>query len=126
MEVLRVYVNVTGCHEVVSGDKTVRMLPFNGTCDGPFFKGTILSGGVDTQKGYADGEGTLSARYMIEGTDCEGNVCKLFIENNAEFNKDTVPNIITDSPALKWLETAKLRGRIECPEGQLTIVIETV
>lgn len=124
MEILRVYVNVTECHEVVSGDKTVRMLPFEGTCDGPFFKGTIMSGGVDTQKGYADGTGTLSARYMIEGTDCEGNACRLFIENNAKFNEPTVPSILTDSPALKWMETAKLQGRLEFPDGKLNIVIE--
>ena len=126
MEVLRVHVNVTGCHEVVSGDRTIRMLPFEGTCDGPYFRGTILSGGVDTQKAYADGTGTLSARYMIEGTDCEGNSCKMFIENNAEFNSYTVPTIITDSLVLKWLETANLRGRLEFPDGKLNIVIETV
>lgn len=124
MEVLRIYVNVTGFYEVVSGDRTIRMLPFEGTCDGPFFKGNILPGGVDTQKGYADGTGTLSARYMIEGTDCEGNACKLFIENNAKFNNYTVPTIITDSPALKWLETADLQGRLEFPDGKLNIVIE--
>lgn len=124
MEVLRVYVNVTGCHEVVSGDRTVRMLTFDGTCDGPFFKGKILPGGVDTQRGYADGIGTLSARYLLVGVDCEGNPCKLFIENNAEFNADTVPSIVTDSPCLKWLENAKLRGRIETIDGQLTIIIE--
>ena len=78
MEVLRVYVNVTGYHEVVSEKQTVRMLPFDGTCDGPFFKGTILSGGVDTQKVDETGAGMLSARYMIEGVDCKGNPCKLF------------------------------------------------
>ena len=50
MEVLRVYVNLTGWLEVASGDRVVRMLPFDGTVDGPFFKGTILQGGVDTQK----------------------------------------------------------------------------
>jgi kanamycin kinase/aminoglycoside 3'-phosphotransferase-3 len=124
MELLRVYVNLTGFYEVVSGDKTIRMLPFDGTCDGPFFQGTILPGGVDTQKGYADGTGTLSARYMIEGTDCEGNPCKLFIENNANFNDYTVPSILTDSSALKWLESANLQGRLEFPEGKLNIVIE--
>ncbi len=124
MEVIRVYVNLTGGCEVVSGNRSVRMLSFDGTCDGPFFQGTILPGGVDTQKGEGDGRGTLSARYMIEGTDCEGNSCKLFIENNAEFDSYTVPAIITDSPALQWLETAKLRGRLEFPEGKLNIVIE--
>lgn len=125
MEVLRVYVNVIGCQEVVSEKETVRMLSFDGTCDGPYFKGTILSGGVDTQRVDSAGKGTLSARYMIEGTDCEGNACRLFIENNAPTGGTTTPVIVTDSPVLKWMETAKLQGRIECPGGQLTIVIES-
>ena len=125
MEVLRVYVNVTGCHEVISGDRTVRMLTFDGTCDGPFFKGTILPGGVDTQRMDEIGAGTLSARYMIEGLDCKGNACKVFIENNAVLGNDTVPTIVTDSPELKWLETARLHGKIADTEGQLTIIITT-
>jgi len=125
MEVLRVHVNVTGCYEVVSDGNMAKMLLFDGTCSGKYFNGTILPGGVDTQKGYPDGTGTLSARYMVEGTDCEGNACKLFIENNAQFNSNTVPKILTDSPALKWLETAELEGRLEFPEGKLNIVITT-
>ena len=84
MEVLRVYVNLTGWLEVTSGDRVVKMLPFDGTCDGPYFKGTILQGGVDTQKTDLEGNGTLSARYMIDGVDCEGNKCRMFIENNAK------------------------------------------
>ena len=127
MEVLRVYVNVTGCHEVVSEGKIVRMLPFAGSCVGPFFKGTILNGGVDTQKVDAQGNGTLSARYMIEGVDCAGTACKLFIENNAVAGGAqtvTTPHIITDSIKLKWLENANLQGRIEDSNGQLTIIIE--
>ncbi len=122
MEVLRVYVNVTGYHEVVSKGKAVRMLPFEGTCDGPFFKGTILSGGVDTQK-EVEGSATLSARYMIEGVDCAGNACKLFIENNGRFD-GTTPVFVTDSSVLGWLETAKLQGKIAEIDGQLTIIIE--
>lgn len=124
MEVLRVYVNLTGWLEVASGDRVVRMLPFDGTVDGPFFKGTILQGGVDTQKVDPEGNGTLSARYMIDGEDCEGNACRMFIENNAPTNSTTTPTIITNSPALKWLETANLQGRLEFPDGKLNIVIE--
>lgn len=124
MEVLRVFVNLTGFHEVVSGKGTIRMLPFDGTVDGPFFKGTILSGAADTQKADPTGNGGLSARYVIEGEDCEGTSCKMFIENNAPFNAPTVPDIITDSPALRWLETAQLQGRIEFPDGKLNIVVE--
>ena len=126
MEVLRVHVNLTGFHEVVSEKGTIRMLPFDGMVDGPFFKGTILSGAADTQKGAPDGSGSLSARYVIEGVDCEGNPCKMFIENNAPFNAPTVPDIVTDSPVLKWLETAELQGRLEFPDGKIEIVIETL
>lgn len=126
MEVMRVHVNLTGFHEVASGKGTIRMLPFDGTVDGPYFKGTILSGAADTQKADPDGNGSLSARYVIEGEDFEGNPCKMFIENNAPFNAPTVPDIITDSPALKWLETAKLQGRLEFPDGKIEIVIEAL
>ena len=126
MEVLRVYVNLTGWLKVTSGNRVVKMLPFEGTCDGPYFKGTILQGGVDTQKTDLEGNGTLSARYMIDGVDCEGNNCRMFIENNAKTNSTTTPTIITDSPALKWLETANLQGRLEFPDGKLNIVIETI
>lgn len=124
MEVMRVHVNLTGWLEVISGDRVVKMLPFDGTVDGPYFKGTILQGGVDTQKTDTNGNGTLSARYMIDGEDCEGNACRMFIENNAPTNSTTTPTIITDSPALKWLETANLQGRLEFPDGKLDIVIE--
>jgi len=126
MEVLRVYVNLTGFHEVVSGKGTIRMLPFDGTVDGPFFSGTILSGAADTQKADAKGDGGLSARYMIEGVDCAGNPCKMFIENNAPFNAPTMPDIVTDSPCLKWLENAKLQGRLEFPDGKVQIAIEVL
>lgn len=124
MEVMRVHVNLTGWLEVTSGDRVVKMLPFDGTVDGPYFKGTILQGGVDTQKTDTNGNGTLSARYMIDGEDCEENACRMFIENNAPTNSTTTPTIITDSPALKWLETANLQGRLEFPDGKLDIVIE--
>ena len=126
MEVLRVYVNLTGFHEVASAKGTIRMLPFDGTVDGPFFKGTILSGAADTQKADPNGNGGLSARYVIDGVDCEGNPCKMFIENNAPFNAPTTPDIITDSPALQWMETAELQGRIELPDGKVEIIIEVL
>ena len=126
MEVMRVHVNLTGWLEVTSGDRVVRMLPFDGTVDGPYFNGTILQGGVDTQKTDTEGNGALSARYMIDGEDCEGNACRMFIENNAPTGSTTTPTIITNSPALKWLETAKLQGRLEFPDGKLVIVIDAI
>ena len=112
-ELLRIYININKTHELKVGDKTIRMVLFDGYCDSELFKGKISDGGVDTQ---LIGDSTqMSARYMLEGTDCEGKPCKLFIENNAVSageEAETKPVIYTDSDALKWLETAELRGRI--------------
>jgi len=126
MEIFRLYINVTQMHQIVSGDKCVNMLLFDGKCTGDYFQGNILSGGVDTQQVDLDGKGTLSARYMLEGVDREGKACKVFIENNAETgteNTITKPQIFTDSASLKWLEKAQLTGRILSEEGQLIISI---
>lgn len=129
MEILRLYINLTEINEVVSDSRTAKMLLFNGTCKSDIFNGTILNGGVDTQIIEADGTGTLSARYIVEGHDCKGNACRLFIENNAKIGTEdasTHPMIITDSQELKWLENANLVGHIVHEDGQLMIVIEKI
>lgn len=128
-EVLRVHVRLTGCEELTSGTRAVRLLPFDGTAEGSGFKGVILPGGVDTQIDFAPGQGTLSARYMLDGTDAEGKACRVFIDNGAvtRAGRETVtrPRILTDSASLKWLESAALTGRIEAAEGRLDIVISS-
>lgn len=127
MEILRIKVTVDGCHAIDTAPRGVRMLPFSGGCEGPFFQGVILPGGVDTQFDLAPGQGTLSARYMLKGTDDAGKACQLFIDNSAvtRAGSETVthPRIITDSASLKWLETAALTGRIEDKGDHLEIVI---
>lgn len=129
MEILRIKVTVDGCHALDAAPRAVRMLPFSGSCESPLFHGIILPGGVDTQMDFAPGQGSLSARYMLEGTDAEGKPCKLFIDNSAvtREGRETVthPRIITDSPALKWLETAALTGTIESGKDHLDIVIRS-
>ena len=60
---------------------SVVMIPFTGVSEGPYFFGKTLGTGVDTQKIGKDGSFLLSARYMLEGEDCEGNACRIFIEN---------------------------------------------
>ena len=127
MEILRIKVRVDGCHALQASPRGVRMLPFSGSCEGPFFRGTILPGGVDTQVDLAPGQGTLSARYMLEGADDAGKPCRLFIDNSAVTREGqtlvTHPRVITDSASLKWLETAALTGRIEEKGTHLEIVI---
>ena len=127
MEILRINVTVNGCNALETAPRSVRMLPFSGSCEGPLFHGTILPGGVDTQTDIAPGQGTLSARYMLEGADDAGKKCRLFIDNSAVTRQGgetvTHPRIITDSASLKWLETAALTGRIEEKGDHLEIVI---
>ena len=129
MEILRIKVTLDGCHELKAAPRAVRMLPFSGSCESPLFRGTILSGGVDTQVDSVPGEGTLNARYMLEGVDAEGKPCKLYIDNGAvrREGRETVthPRVMTDSKALKWLESAALTGKIESKGDHLEIVIQS-
>ncbi len=129
MEILRIKVYLTGNIVTKGHADTAVMLPFTGECDCPLFKGKILPGGVDTQRIYPDGSGTLSARYTLEGVDDQGKPCHLFIDNAAVMDGDveivTYPVIRTDSESLRWLETADLRGAIEHCEDHIEIVISS-
>ena len=115
-QVLTIHVTLHQTVEMPGGDHTVRMILFDGHCDSDYFKGNILDGGVDTQVISEDGTGTLSARYILEGTDPEGENCRIFIENNGKMTPGeptvTTPVIYTSSKALKWLETAVLTGTV--------------
>jgi hypothetical protein len=88
------------------------MIPFTGTAEGPYFNGTIVEKGVDTQKIYPNGEVKLSARYMLEGEDFNGNKCSVFIENNGESLEKCIPLIITDSADLQFLSEAELTSKV--------------
>ena len=111
MELLRLHINVKKTIELKSSDNTVRMVLFDGFCNSDIFKGKILEGAVDTQ--IIGAEELLSARYMLEGVDREGDSYRLYIENNTVHNGEgTKPVVYTDSSSLKWLETAKLKGEI--------------
>ena len=104
------------------------MILFHGSSDCDNFKGKILPGGVDTQKEPAGKPRILSARYILEGKDLEGKDCHIFIENNGEVEPisdggviRTKPIIYTDSEALKWMETADIRGTVTGAPGGVTI-----
>lgn len=127
MELLfTIEVDLNECHTLKSARGQVNMVLFGGRCDCDFFHGEILPGGVDTQH-YLTGEpGRLSARYMLSGVDSECAPTRIFIENNGETGADGVcvthPHILTDNPALAWLETLPLTGRIAGREGGVTIL----
>ncbi|MCF0178039.1 MAG: DUF3237 family protein [Bacteroidales bacterium] len=122
-EVLTIKVNVTGNNSVTVGDENRVMILFDGEASGPYFTGIIMPGGVDTQK-HKGREGSLSARYMLDGKDCDGNACRIFIENNAVDGAGyTTPTVLTDSKALAWMNSTKLTGRIDASRAGLIIRI---
>lgn len=123
-KLLKIYVHLTEINEINMEKLTIRMMLFDGYCEGPYFQGTILPGGVDTQTIYSDGTGHLSARYMLKGTDNTNHDCCIYIENTAVIgSKWTKPRIFTDSENLKWIEQASLKGSIENENGKLVINI---
>ena len=82
----------------------------------------ILSAQVDSQR-ITRGGAQLSARYMLEGEDCEGEKCRIFIENSGTAADNCMPFIVTDSRALAFLEQVPLRSMIETTDNGLTVAI---
>lgn len=85
----------------------VKMIPFSGTVGGELFQGVIEPCGVDTQVTDAAGVRHMSARYMLTGTDCTGQSCRIYVENDGWFTNGerpkpwhSVPRFRTDSAAL--------------------------
>lgn len=110
-EILDISVFIQDINEVKTQGKVIKMLMFSGTCTGTMFEGEIMPGGVDIQIVDDDGNGTVCARYMLKGFDCQSNPCKIYIENIGTIDSgemSTIPHIYTDSEALKWMETASL------------------
>lgn len=126
MELFRLYVNVRESVAMESQDAKIYMLLFDGYCEGEYFNGKVLPGGVDTQI-HSGERHSLSARYIVEGVDKEGKECRIFIENNASMNLNgetvTTPKIYTNSEALKWLEQKELSGRLLFEDGKVIIAV---
>lgn len=105
------------CHEsiAVKGKETeVVMIPFTGKAYGDYFNGEIIGNGVDTQKiDIKSGECRLSARYMLQGTDKDGESCRIFIENSLHDEKGWHPMIVTDSKCLSEWEQMPLIATVD-------------
>lgn len=120
---MTIRIEILSVSEVKGATGEILMIQFCGVTDGPLFRGRVAPSGTDTQIQYYGNIRTLSARYILEGTDAKGEPCKIFIENNAVISGkpgplQTTPKIITDSSELAWLETAQLGGEVEeTPEG---------
>lgn len=115
-KLLEINVRVTGFTQVKGAKEVINFISFDGDCHSDIFEGSIIDGGVDTQKYFEGKEGTLSARYILEGKDIEGKKAKLFIENNgvchADGTIDTVPFIVSDSEVLSKALSGNLCGKV--------------
>ncbi|MBR4224163.1 MAG: DUF3237 domain-containing protein [Oscillospiraceae bacterium] len=110
MEILTVYVTIDGGF-TVTGKDTVTLVPFHGYAKSHLFEGSILPGAVDTQRSH-EGSFSLSARYILEGTDKDGEPCRIFIQNETGHDGRICPSIVTDSKALAYLQYASLYSEI--------------
>lgn len=109
---LEIDVKITGYEAVESKRGKIAMIEFDASCECELFKGKSVSKGCDTQTIYNSGNMKLSARYMLEGVDCEGLPCRIFIENNGPSLDLCQPKIVTNSEALSFLEIADLRANV--------------
>ena len=100
----------------------VVMIPFSAIASGEYFVGRTVANGVDTQITTKNGF-SLSARYMLEGTDRSGRKCRLFIENNGTSLDNCIPRIYTDSDELSFLENETLTANVECVKNGVLIKI---
>lgn len=118
-----VYVDIIDTVCVKGKLRDVCMLSFTGKVSGKYFNGKVIGTGVDTQYSFKDKDMFLSARYMLEGKDIDGNECRCFIENNGSFDNGFIPKIVTDSPSLAEFEEAELKAEIVTKENGVIVSI---
>lgn len=128
-KIMEIEVALTGSQTVEGQAYKICMLPFTGVARGRYFTGRTVGEGVDTQKISKTGKVLLSARYLLEGTDYQGNSCRVFVENNGCEENGTIicrPQIVTDSLVLKEWETADLCAQVEGAENGVLVSIYRV
>lgn len=113
--------------ELKTGENTVKIISFGGKCTGSFFEGEILPGGTDVQVLKKDGTGTVSARYIMQGADDSGRLCKVYIENEGIIDKAgkmlTTPKVFTDCEELMRVLNVELHCRFETREEKFHVII---
>jgi len=118
--VFDIQVGGTGFGSVRGADSAVATsIGFTCSANTRQFKGRGLDNFVDTRFDFRGQPQTLSARYILEGTDEEGRKCRVYIENNGiDVNGiNTQPIIITDNPKWAWIERAPLHGTSTMTQG---------
>lgn len=116
-EILTIQVIITRRESRDEGEKRKAELYFTGYCDTPYFRGTVLPGGCDTQEYQGQTRISMRAEYTLEGVDEAGETCRIHIVNQSKGN-GWEPAVCTDSRALSWLNKVPLAAVLEsCPGG---------
>lgn len=113
-EVFVFNIDIGASEEVKGSNGNASMIHFRGSSDCAAFKGKIVSDCADTRLQYSGQVQTLSARYILEGTDADGDPCKIYVENNGidDNGMVTEPTIITDNPDFAGLRPHPLHGTV--------------
>lgn len=129
--VFHIVIDRSKISEMKSRNGAVKIIPFGGSVESELFTGTVLPGAADIQVTNAAGVRHMCARYMFEGTDCDGVPCHLFVDNNGYFERDhrprpfeACPTFMTDSEALApYLHGAHFRAEGHSTEAGVDIQI---
>lgn len=121
-EIFTFFIDIGATDSVTGNGGNASMIHFNARGECENFNGKTVADSVDTRLKYPKMVETLSARYILEGTDAKGNPCRIYVENNGIDNNGMVtePIIITDCPDYAWIEEAPLHGTVSWEQG-LTI-----
>lgn len=87
-----IIIDRTSISTLEAGNSKAVIIPFGGYTESEYFKGRILPGAADVQTVDAAGIRHMCAKYMFEGTDGQGNKCRLFVENNGYFEPGSSPS----------------------------------
>ncbi len=127
-EILTIHIHMEETISIHGNTSDVTAIHFTGYAEGDYFNGTVLPHGIDFQKIKPGSSPELSARYLLEGTDCDGKPCRIAIENNGSSDENgvvrTKPFLVTDSRALAWMETAELTGTITNEDGLVIHILD--
>ena len=99
-----------------------RVLPFTGSVDTPWFRGEARPGAKDVQETRFGRIRHFCAEYDLDGTDYTGAPCRIRVKNE-NFGHGWVPTLLTDSPALNFLNTAPAATAVEGRPGGVTVRI---
>lgn len=126
--VLQIEVLLDAFNTVKGENGEATMILFHGNFVSDYGNGVVLPGGVDTQIEYKGQKRKLSARYILQGKDNNGNLFNIFVENNGVCTGDmpfiTTPKVLTDCKELAFLEKADLYGEVHSAgEGKVLIKI---